>query len=162
MANYQFVTQWHLAAPIDTVWGAIQRSEDWPQWWPAVVSVEELTPGAADGLGNVRRFVWKMPLSYTLAFETEVVCIQAPVLLEATAVGEVVGKGVWQLASTDQGTSITYTWSVRTTKPWMNSLAAIARPLLEWNHNAVMDQGGQGLAKHLNTALISMENTAVS
>ncbi|MCM1983704.1 SRPBCC family protein [Lyngbya confervoides] len=162
MAAYQFVTQWHLAAPIDTVWAAIQHTEDWPQWWPAVVLVEELNPGAADGLGNVRRFVWKMPLFYTLTFETEVVRIQAPVLMEAIAVGEVVGNGVWQLTSTDQGTSVTYTWTVRTTKAWMNVLAAIARPILEWNHNAVMYQGGQGLAKRLNTILFSMDSTAAS
>lgn len=158
MAEYKFVTRWHIAAPIEQVWDAIVHSENWMQWWTAVDSVEELATGEASGVGNIRRFVWKTPLKYTLTFETCVVRIQAPVLLEATATGDAEGHGLWQLATTDRGTEVYYTWTVRTTKPWMNMLAAIARPLLEWNHNVIMEQGGEGLAAYLEANLIDMES----
>ncbi|HIK44340.1 MAG TPA: SRPBCC family protein [Leptolyngbyaceae cyanobacterium M65_K2018_010] len=158
MAEYEFLTYWHIAAPIQTVWDAIAHTEDWPSWWGAVQSVVELEPGEPNGLGNRRRFVWKMPLSYTLAFDTRVVAIEAPVLMEAIAIGDVEGRGVWRLNPTEHGTEVVYTWTVRTTKRWMNAVAPIARPLLEWNHNAVMNQGGEGLAKYLAAELISLEN----
>jgi uncharacterized protein YndB with AHSA1/START domain len=158
MAEYKFITRWHIAAPIEQVWDAIVHSEDWSQWWKAVESVVELEPGEADGLGNVRRFVWKTPLGYALTFETRVICIQAPTLLEATAIGDAEGHGLWELATLDCGTEVHYTWTVRTTQRWMNVLAAIARPLLEWNHNVIMQQGGQGLAAYLNAGLISAES----
>jgi uncharacterized protein YndB with AHSA1/START domain len=158
MANYKFVTRWHIAAPIEQVWDAIAHSENWHLWWNAVDSVVELEPGAADGVGNVRRFVWQTPLTYTLTFEIRVIRIQAPALLEATATGDAEGHGLWQLATTDDGTEVYYTWTVRTTQRWMNALAAIVRPLLEWNHNVIMEQGGQGLAAYLKAELISMES----
>lgn len=158
MAEYKFVTRWHIAAPIEHVWDAIVDSENWPQWWKAVASVEELETGAADGVGNVRRFIWKTPLNYTLTFETRVIQIQTPVLLEATATGDTEGHGLWQLATTDRGTAVDYTWTVRTTQRWLNVLAAIARPLLEWNHNVIMEQGGKGLATYLKADLIATES----
>ncbi|MGA7933692.1 MAG: SRPBCC family protein [Kovacikia sp.] len=65
MAEYKFVTRWHIAAPIEQVWDAIVHSEDWAQWWKAVASVEELETGEADGIGNIHRLVWKTPLKYT-------------------------------------------------------------------------------------------------
>jgi uncharacterized membrane protein len=162
MADYQFVTHWQIAAPIQTVWDTLQHTEVWPRWWPAVASVETLKTGDANGLGAVQRIVWKTPLSYTLTFETRIVQLQAPERMEAIAVGDVEGTGLWQLSTLPQGTTVTYTWTVRTTKPWMNALAAIARPLLEWNHNVIMNQGGQGLAAYLNTELLSTASTATS
>lgn len=162
MADYKFVTRWHIAAPIEQVWEVITHSEDWPLWWGAVDSVAELKAGSPDGLGSVRRFVWKTPLSYTLAFDTQVVQIQAPVRMEATAVGDVEGHGLWELSTTDRGTEVYYTWTVRTTKRWMNALAAMARPLLEWNHNVIMRQGGEGLAQRLQAELLAVDSVEQS
>ena len=86
------------------------------------------------------------------------VTVQAPELLEAIAIGDVEGKGLWRLSSTNCGTEIVYTWKVRTTKRWMNYLAVMARPLLQWNHNTIMKQGGLGLAAFLEAELMSMES----
>ena len=158
MAEYQFITRWRIATPIETAWEAIFHAEQWPLWWDAVEAVEELSPGEANGLGRIGRFVWKTPLSYTLTFETRVVTVQAPELLEAIAIGDVEGKGLWRLSSTDCGTEIVYTWKVRTTKRWMNYLAGMARPLLQWNHNTIMNHGGLGLATFLEAELISMDS----
>lgn len=162
MAEYQFVTRWHIAAPVEQVWDAIAQSENWHLWWGAVDSVVELEAGEPDGMGNIKRFVWKTPLSYTLTFETRIINIEAPLRLEATAIGDAEGHGLWELSPTERGAEICYTWTVRTTKRWMNSLAIIARPLLEWNHNMIMRQGGQGLANYLRAELISMESAEQS
>jgi uncharacterized protein YndB with AHSA1/START domain len=154
MADYQFVTHWLIAAPMQQVWAAIVDSESWHLWWNAVESAVELEPGQSDGRGNVRRLVWKTPLGYRLAFETRVVDIQAPTYLEVQAIGDVEGTGRWELSTCDRGTAVCYTWTVRTTQGWMNALAAIARPLLEWNHNIIMTRGGKGLARYLQTELL--------
>jgi uncharacterized protein YndB with AHSA1/START domain len=161
MTEYQFVTRWHIAAPIEQVWEAIDHSQEWPLWWDAVDSVVELDLRDINGV-NVRRFVWKTPLSYTLTFNTHIAQMQAPVRLEAIASGDVEGRGLWELSTTDRGTEVFYTWTVRTTKRWMNTLAAIARPLLEWNHNAIMRQGGRGLAQRLQAELLDMDSVEQS
>lgn len=159
MATYHFITLWHFDAPIQTVWHEIIHSETWPEWWPAVEQVEEIAPGEADGVGNVRRFVWKTPLRYKLAFETRVQRMTPPTLLEAIAKGDVDGVGLWQLTDTEPGTLVRYRWTVTTTKPWMNYLALIIRPLMEWNHNQIMKQGGEALARRLGAHLIYMESS---
>jgi hypothetical protein len=37
----------------------------------------------------------------------------------------------------------------------MNLLARLARPIFEWNHQVVMQQGAEGLAHLLNARLVS-------
>ncbi|MBD2357624.1 polyketide cyclase [Tolypothrix sp. FACHB-123] len=158
MADYRFLTIWHLDAPIEKVWDAIIHSERWPDYWKAVESVVELQVGEPSGVGNIRRFTWKTPLSYKLAFDTCIQRIDAPVLMEAVAHGEVEGMGLWELEAVENGTIVRYTWTVKTTKVWMNLLAIFIRPLMEWNHNVIMQQGGKAMAQLLNAHLLKNES----
>jgi uncharacterized protein YndB with AHSA1/START domain len=155
VAVYRFVTDWQIRASIDDVWEAILKSEKWPEWWKGVVSVTELRPGRDDGVGGVRRYVWKSALPYTLAFDMEVARVEKPHLLEGRASGELEGTGLWELSEADGVTSVRYTWSVRTTRAWMNLLSPIARPIFAWNHDYVMKRGAEGLARLLGAELIS-------
>ncbi|GAB4444201.1 MAG: hypothetical protein OHK0035_38050 [Cyanobacteria bacterium J069] len=159
MAEYNFVTVWQFAAPIEPVWAALTQTEEWPTWWSAVQSVDVIEPGEPSGIGNISRFIWKTPLGYTLTFETCLVRLEPPTLMEAQAEGEVEGRGLWELSPLPEGCQVRYTWTVRTTQRWMNWAARLARPLLEWNHNVIMNQGGAGLARHLNVRLIALESS---
>jgi hypothetical protein len=40
----------------------------------------------------------------------------------------------------------------------MNALAPFARPVFEWNHNAIMRRGGEGLARRLGTRLLAQSS----
>ena len=71
--------------------------------------------------------------------------IELPHLIEADADGELAGTGRWRFFA-GRETAVTYEWNVRTTRAWMNLVAPVARPVFRWNHNAVMHQGGEGLA----------------
>jgi hypothetical protein len=51
-------------------------------------------------------------------------------------------------------TTVLYDWDVHTTRPWMNLLAPLARPVFAWNHDWVMKRGGKGLARLLDAPLI--------
>jgi hypothetical protein len=152
MPAYSFVTVWTLEAPIEPVWQAIYHSEDWPRWWRGVESVTVLQPGDRQGLGAVRRFCWKSKLPYRLRFDMRVVRIEPPRLLEGHATGELEGEGVWRLEQSGSVTTVRYDWNVRTARWWMNLIAPLARPLFEWNHDVVMRQGGDGLARLLGGA----------
>jgi hypothetical protein len=70
-------------------------------------------------------------------------------LIEGRAIGELLGVGRWQLSNDAATTTVRYDWKVETTKPWMNLIAPIARPIFSWNHNVVMGWGAEGLAKRL-------------
>ena len=153
MAEYHFVSTWQIQAPIERVWEEIYHAKRWPSWWKYVAGVEELEPGAADGTGTRMRLLFRTLLPYTLGFEVTVTRVRPPSLLEADASGELEGSGRWRLTSTGGGTLVRYNWDVRTTEPWMNLLAPLARPAFKWNHDAVMREGGESLARRLGAEL---------
>jgi polyketide cyclase/dehydrase/lipid transport protein len=160
MADYSFVTLWHLEAPIQEVWDVIFKIEDWPTWWKSVKSVTKVEPGDAHGMGSLWRYVYRSKLPYTLEFETRTTRIEPPYFLEGTAVGELVGTGLWTLSQQGSITTVQYDWNVKTTKAWMELLAPIARPLFSWNHNVSMEDAGESLARLLNTRLVKQLTAA--
>lgn len=154
MAKYNFVTVWRLQAPIERVYNAIEDSLAWPEWWRGVERVVELEKGDERGLGGVRRYTWKSALPYRLTFDMRVTKIEEPSLIKGEASGELKGFGLWRLAQKGDVTLARYDWQVDTTKAWMNLLTPIARPLFAWNHDVVMRQGEEGLARLLGIKLL--------
>jgi hypothetical protein len=72
--------------------------------------------------------------------------------IEARAFGELEGRGLWQFFSDGDGhTRVQYDWRVKTTKPWMNLFAPVARPFFKWNHDVIMGWGEEGLKKRLSS-----------
>ena len=156
MADYDFLTTWRLAAPLETVWEAIYHSECWPEWWPGLLSVVELEKGDDDGIGNLRRYTWKGVLPYRLVFDIRTTRIDRPFLLVGTASGELTGTGVWRFSEQGGYVVVTYEWRVATRKRWMNLLAPLARPLFCWNHDQVMRRGEAGLARFIERQRIDL------
>ena len=46
---------------------------------------------------------------------------------------------------------------MRTTQWWMNLLAPVARPVFKANHDYVMRNGGEGIAKLLGARLLAID-----
>ena len=150
MSNYKFVTVWDIDAPLTRVWDVIEDANVWPEWWKGVVSITELEKGDDDGVGSIRRTVWRSALPYKLEFDSEVLRVERLKLIEARAFGELDGHGLWQFeAVSDDQTRVQYDWRVKTTKAWMNLLAPVARPFFRWNHDTIMRWGEEGLRKRL-------------
>ena len=135
------------------MWEEIYHAERWPSWWKCVVGVDELEPGAADGVGQRLRLLFRTRLPYTLGFDVRVTRVRPPSELVAEATGELEGTGRWTLISADGGTRVRYNWDIRTTRRWMNLLAPVARPVFSWNHDELMSAGAQSLARRLGVDL---------
>jgi Polyketide cyclase / dehydrase and lipid transport len=157
MTEYRFVSIWQVQAPIERVWEEIYHAERWPDWWKYVIGVHELEPGDADGVGKRQRFLFRTRLPYTLGFEARLTCVQPPSKLDAEATGELAGTGRWTITPADGGTLVRYDWDVHTTKRWMNVLAPVARPVFNWNHDQLMREGGESLARRLGADLALSE-----
>ena len=147
-----------LPAPRERVWDALADSRRWPEWWRGVVAVDVLRPGAGeDRIGEVARYTWRSRLPYALAFDMEVIEVRRPAYMRGEATGELAGTGVWRLFEEDGVTAVLYDWDVRTTRPWMNALAPLLRPVFAWNHDWVMRNGGTGLASLLGCELLASD-----
>jgi uncharacterized protein YndB with AHSA1/START domain len=157
LAEYQFLTTWLLEAERERVWEAIYDSERWPEWWKGVLEADKLEEGDENGVGQFGRYVWRSKLPYKLEFHARTTRVQRPHLLEGTVEGELAGTGTWRLYEEDGTTAVLYRWNVRTTKSWMNLLTPIARPIFAVNHDYVMRNGGEGLAKLLGVRLLARD-----
>lgn len=158
MSDYEFTTIWQFDAPLETLWDEIKATENWSDWWKGVVRVEELGKGDENGVGAVYRSTWKSALPYKLVFDSEVVRVEHLKLIEARAFGELEGSGIWAFSAENENlTCVRYDWRVKTTKKWMNKIAPLAKPFFRWNHNIIMNWGGNGLAKKLNCRLLQSE-----
>ena len=152
MSRYSLSSHWHLEAPIGPVWDALFQVDKWPQWWPSVISVAEVSCGDANGVGAIRRFTWGGALPYQLSFQMRTTVVQKPYILEGVAEGELTGVGRWTLATNGNATEVRYDWEVTTTRTWMNAMAPVLGPMFRWNHGKVMAAGAQGLSAWLRRA----------
>ncbi len=150
--QFNLVTHWSVAAPIERVWDELNHPDDWPQWWAAVKRVEMLAPGDANGIGARRRMTWRTALPYELSFEMRATRIEPLAVLEGRASGELDGMGRWTLTREGMGTAVRYDWQVDLGKPWMRVLAPLLRPAFAWNHHTVMGWGYEGLCQRLGIA----------
>jgi len=146
---YRFVTRWSLDSPIEKVWDELSTPEEWPKWWKGVLAVDPIEPADASGLNAYYRFVMKSALPYRLAFNIRTTRRERPHTIEAKSDGELVGVGLWTLTPTATGTAVRYDWNVEASKVWMRTLAPIARPIFEWNHDVIMKWGQEGLTRRL-------------
>ena len=160
-AHYRFLTTWLVAAPIERVWDVIYAIDRWPEWWRGVQSVTELVHG--DGTATARgpsTGTCGARRSPTRSGSTPPVEeVREPHLILARAEGGLAGTGTFRLFESPLGTAVTYDWRVHTTKPWMNAVAPVARPVFAWNHHAVMNQGGIGLARVLGVELVAQSSS---
>jgi hypothetical protein len=159
MADYHYVSTWRLQAPIEQVWAALNDLEHLPTWYRGVHEARELVPGDALGVGRRVRYVIKGRLPLRLAFEATTIRSVPPQDQELRAEGELAGTGRWSLDQQGEVTTVRYHWDVRTTRPWMNLLAPLARPIFIWNSRGVLLEAGEGLARLLGAPLVAAEFT---
>ena len=155
MASYRFLSTWVLAAPRERVWEAIYESETWPEWWRGVERTTRLAEGGTDGIGQRGLYEWRARLPYTVRFEITSTVVERPHRLGGEASGELEGSGLWRLYEEAGTTAVLYDWRVRTTKWWMNALGPVGRPVFRANHDWVMRNGGEGLARRLGCELVA-------
>jgi hypothetical protein len=149
MADYRFLTVWHIVAPLESAWNAIHDTAHWPAWWRGVEGVEELASGDRCGIGTRCRYTWKGRLPYRLRFDARITAVEPLVSITGVVSGELEGIGRWLFSRRGRVARICYEWRVRTVLRWMDALDPLARPLFEWNHNGIMDDGCAGIARLL-------------
>jgi uncharacterized membrane protein len=154
VSQYEFLTIWCLDAPIERVFGVLNDSAAFPEWWKGMDAVAVIEPGDADGVGELAHYTWRGALPYALSFDSRVVRVEPPYLIEGHATGELEGIGVWRLFAGPGSTTVLYSWQVRTTRLRMRMWGPLAGGVLRWNHDRVMHQGGIGLAERLGATLL--------
>jgi hypothetical protein len=148
--EYRFRTEWRVVGTSREVADVLADVRELPRWWPSVyLRVEELEPGAEDGVGKRARMHTKGWLPYTLDWQLRVVESRDPYGFTIEADGDLSGRGVWTLEESGAFTLVAYDWRVRAEKPLLRLLSPLARPLFKANHRWAMRQGEKSLELEL-------------
>ena len=148
--SYQFLSRWRVEGTCGEVADILGDPLAFARWWPAVyLSVDEVQPPDANGVGRCVRFRTKGWLPYTLTWESEIVESRYPHGFALVASGDFDGRGVWTFEQDGRFVNIAYDWRLRAEKPLLRNLSFLFRPLFEANHRWAMAQGEESLTLEL-------------
>jgi hypothetical protein len=149
--HYDFLTKWRFDdCDIVEVADVLEDTASLPRWWPELFkSVTIVEPGGEHALGQVARCACRARLPYTLRFLYTVTEQRYPNGSTLQSTGDLVGTGIWRLATRDGGVDVEYSWRVDLEKPLLALVSPILRPLLAWNHEWSMHKGEEGLRREL-------------
>jgi uncharacterized protein YndB with AHSA1/START domain len=138
--HYRFRQRAWVPAPPERVREVLVDLADYPRWWPQVVAVATLGPDDA-------RVLCRSRLPYTLDLVLHAVSRELPTV-EVSVTGQLRGWVRWTLTPEADGTAMALEQEV-TVHGLLAPIAALARPLLRWNHARMVADGLAGLTARL-------------
>lgn len=136
---FAFDQSWHFSAPPAAVWTTIGDVERYPTWWPWLRQFD--TGGGGLTAGTSARCAVRGPLPYQLSFTVTVEEVQPESLVTARVTGDLDGPARLELQPEGGTTVARLVWSVELRDPVLRAAARVARPLMEWGHDWVVDNG---------------------
>jgi hypothetical protein len=139
---FRFRTDWRVPANPRATYDTLADVARYPDWWPQVLRAQQLSADSGE-------IVCRSALPYSLRFvATRAIEDPERLQLRATLSGDLSGWTEWQIAPSSNGSIATFIEEVRTAGA-LKAASFIARPILEWNHTAMMRGGERGLRAYL-------------
>jgi hypothetical protein len=137
-AEYTFVRTSEVTARPEQVHAVLLDLEHYVDWWPQVRAVASLGPDDA-------LVVCRSRLPYDLELHLHAASRDAG-LLRVEIDGPIAGYAQWRLAETQHGTRLEFEQRVRVMGRTLVAASYLLKPVLRWNHEAMMRGAEEGLA----------------
>ena len=161
--DYEFVTNWKVAAPAELVFDILKQGGEYARWWPEVyLNCQTVPSGSPDGLGDKVILLTRGKLPYKLRWTATSIRIVPPKLIEIEASGDFVGRGTWTLTPGNDGTDIRFDWILRADKPLIKILSPLLKPVFKWNHRWAMERGYESLLREIKRRTEALSASAAS
>ena len=155
MADFNFIDRWPVAAEPAQTWEVVRSVEEWPSWWPSALGVTPLDRDPTTNSPVSWRWEFRTRLPYVMCFVGRLVQEERFRFVECSITGRVAGTGRWGIEPVPGGSLVRFDWEISPQVTWMKALTPIARPVFNWNHRALMVEGGEALARRLGARLLS-------
>lgn len=134
---FAFDRTWTFPDTPDELWAILQRTDEYRAWWRWLREFD------TDGLveGGSARCVVRGPFPYSLNFTVHVRKVEECHLVETEVTGDLAGPARLEIEPDGNGSRARLVWSVELCSPLLRELARWARPLMEWGHGWVVDNG---------------------
>ncbi len=130
---------WTFEVDADELWALMSKVEAYPSWWPWLRSFD---PGEGFAEGATWRCVVAPPLPYVVRFAVQLRQIDPGRGAVADVTGDV--RGTARLTVEPLGVDRSRARLVsrlEPANPLLRSFGRLARPVVEWGHDWVLDQG---------------------
>lgn len=136
---------WTFGVPADELWERLSSTAEYPAWWPWLVEF--------DATGGFRRgAVWSCvvepPLPYRVRFRLTLEHVRAPVRVDARVSGDIRGDAVLTIVDDEGGSTARLRSDLVPTNPVLRGVGVVARPLVAWGHDWVLDSGQRQFLEH--------------
>lgn len=126
-----------FAVSPDELWEAMVRVDAYRGWWPWLRSFDAI----ALSPGEVWTAVVQPPLPYRLRFDLHLDEVLAPQIVSAVVAGDIEGSARLEITPTAVGSELHFTSELSPTNPVLRTVARVARPLVRFGHDWVLDTG---------------------
>lgn len=130
-----------LGAPADEVWPWVVEAQRWRDLWPWVRLDTSLATPPRIAPGDRISASVPSPLGYRVRFTLRVEDLVDGRELHVAVEGDVEGGGALVL----DGSALTLTWDVAIAQPLLRAAWPIARPVLTWAHDKVVERAASDL-----------------
>lgn len=149
-AEYVFIDEWDVAAPIEAVFEALADARTYPRWWTPIY--QEVDAAGPPAVGSVSHQRFKGRLPYVLKMTSEIVRLEPPREFEIRVHGDLTGRGVWTLEQRADRVHLRFDWRVIADRALLRILTPVLRPLFRWNHAYAIRCAEQGLEPYARSS----------
>lgn len=137
-APFRSDRSWSFGVPPEQLWERISDVGDYRAWWPWLT-----TFSTVGGFGSGARWqcVVSPPLPYEVRFAVLLEHVEPACSVAARVVGDVTGDALLEIDPTGSGCTARLRSELAPAHPVLRSVGAAARPVVEWGHDWVLDQG---------------------
>ena len=136
-----------FSVPPETVWAAIERTDEFEQWWAWLG--EFCLHGPSLQRGSVMIGVVSPPLPYRMSIRVDLEDCVRPATIDAAVHGDLEGRAHLAFESDGGGTLARAAWTIEMTQLPMRVAARFARPLLCWGHDRVVEATVAGFRRRV-------------
>lgn len=129
---------WTFQVGPEELWDRVSAVGDYRSWWPWLSA---FTPVGGFGSGARWHCVVSPPLPYDVRFSVLLEEVEPARSVTARVLGDVTGDASLVIEPTELGCTARLRSELAPAHPVLRRVGAAARPVVEWGHDWVLDQG---------------------
>lgn len=142
-----YTGEFWIALPADEFWQVIEDFEQFQEWWPWLEGLISDRPGIV--AGNVLRATIVPPVPYSVRLRVRFEACERPSLAVATISGDLRGRASLSFDEQSGGTRVRAAWTLDAASTAMRVAAKVARPLMRWGHDRVVEMAVAGIKRRV-------------
>jgi len=135
---------WRFDVGRDRLWDRITTTDEYTQWWPWLQAFE---PDGGVVPGQRWTCTVAPPLPYRVRFEVHFVDVVPGHHVESTVSGDIGGHARLTIDDDGDGTRARLVSDLHPTNRLLRGFGLVARPLVEYGHNWILDEGRRQFAE---------------